>query len=79
MKPATTPSAGEHLIAYAYPSSPRATSHKLGKVGCYVVQTDTNEVPQPTYGEALAHAQALGTKPQRWSMDHPMNARFLSN
>lgn len=76
---ATTPNQGEHLIAYAYPSSPRACRLKHGKAGCYVVQTASQETPLATYPDALALAQRLGTAPQRWSMDHPLNARFLNH
>lgn len=78
MKPnATAPAPGEHLIVYAYPSSPRACRLKRGETGCYVVEAAGTEIPLPSYGEALERAMTLGTKPQRWSMDHPLNAHFL--
>ena len=75
---ATAPAPGEHLIAYAYPSSPRACRLHRGRTGCYVVQTFSAEVPMETFDAAVRHAKALGTAPQRWSMDHPSNAHFLS-
>lgn len=76
---ATTPAEGEHLIAYAYPSSPLACRLKRGNAGCYVVQTVSQQTPLATYPAALELAQSLGTAPQRWSMDHPLNARFLNH
>ena len=29
------------------------------------------------YLDALAYAQTLGTDPDRWSIDHPANSKFL--
>lgn len=78
MKPTTTTAQGEHVIAYAYPSSPRACSLRHGKAGCYVVDAAGIETPLATYSDAVALAQTLGTTPQRWSMDHPLKARFLT-
>jgi len=74
---ATSPIAGEHLIAYAYPSSPRASRLNRGRTGCYVVQTASGEVAVASFDEALQRVKPQGTAPQRWSMDHPLNARFL--
>ena len=71
-----------HTIGYAYPSSTLA--HRLGRArqGCHYVtiglrQRASRTTPFCTYSEALRHAQTLGTSPDRWSMDHPLNAHFL--
>lgn len=73
---ARTPQVNEHTISYAYPSSPLACSLKRGKTGCYVVQTVDAELPFEGYHSAKEHADSLGTTPQRWSMDHPLNEAF---
>lgn len=69
--------AGQHSISYAYPSSSEAERLGHGKVGTYVVQTADAATTHPTYEAALGNATALGTTANRWSMDHPANARFL--
>lgn len=73
---ATRPQGNEHTICYAYPSSPLACKLKRGMTGCYVVQTVGAELPFEGYDSAKGHADSLGTTPQRWSMDHPLNAAF---
>jgi hypothetical protein len=70
------PANGEHMIVYAYPSSPLADS--LGaKLGTYVVTIAGADVAMPTYNAAVDHIADKGTKPSRWSLDHSENARFL--
>jgi hypothetical protein len=69
---------GEHLIAYCYPTSEGACRHSRGKTGCYVVQVGSEaEEAVDSFAEAISKVSARGTGPQRWSMDHEMNLRFL--
>lgn len=65
-----------HRISYAYPSSPMA--RKLGRnaKGCYVAQIGAALTAHDTYAAALAYVAPMGTSPERWSIDHPENARF---
>lgn len=69
---------GEHLIGYAYPSSPLAKRMGRSRTGCYFVQTTAQQSPQPSYDAAVGHVAQLGTVPQRWSIDHPLNAWALA-
>ncbi len=73
----TQPKRGEHLISYAYPTSPVAVRLKRAREGCYAVTTDMAALPFPSYREALDHVETLKTTPQRWSMDHPLNRKYL--
>lgn len=75
--PTNTIGEGQHRISYAYPTSPSACRHGRGADGTYVVATAAGETPVPDYAAALENIQRLGTVPNRWSMDHPENARFL--
>jgi hypothetical protein len=68
----TTPQAGEHVIAYAYPNS--TTARKLGQQhGCFAVHLVGDVIGHGTYTDCVAHVSTLGTRPARWSMDHPWN------
>ena len=62
----------KHTICYAYPTSDLAL--KVGKHGYVVNETRQFDV----YSDALEYAKALGTEPDRWSIDHPANASFLT-
>jgi hypothetical protein len=74
----TDPGAGEHVISYAYPSSPRAEALGHGQSGCYVVRVaGAGAVARASYQDCLAHVEPLGTRPGRWSMDHPAHAHML--
>lgn len=73
----TTLQSGEHKISYAYPSSTSATRLGRGKTGCYVLEVTGKAQATDSYADAVEKAQAQGTTPNRWSMDHPLNARFL--
>ena len=73
----TTLKDGEHKISYAYPSSPNATRLGRGKSGCYVIEVGGKAEAADSYEQAAGKAQALATAPNRWSMDHPLNASFL--
>ncbi len=72
----TKPKAGEHIIGYAYPGSDtaRALHHELN--GCYVVWLVGQMHAHPNYASCVAQVSALGTRPGRWSADHPWNQRF---
>jgi hypothetical protein len=67
----------EHTISYAYPSSSSAARLGRGKTGCYVLEVGGKAQANDSYADAVVQAQAQGTAPSRWSMDHPLNARFL--
>lgn len=66
-----------HVIGYAYPTSETAQALGRGKTGCYYFAAAGALAPHDSYLSALAAAQAAGTTPDRWSMDHPANDRFL--
>ncbi len=72
----TKPKAGEHVIGYAYPTSTNATFLGKGKTGCFVVHVVGNMTAHPNYADCVALVKTLGTRPGRWSIDHPWNHRF---
>jgi hypothetical protein len=64
----------KHEICFAYPSSDLAD--KMGKHGYMVIHgKETKQFDE--YEDAFAFAQSLGTEPDRWSIDHHLNASFL--
>ena len=69
----TKPKAGEHVIGYAYPSSTTARYLGKGEIGCFVVHVVGNMTAHPNYSDCVAQVKTLGTRPGRWSMDHPWN------
>jgi hypothetical protein len=77
MEDCTAPNDGEHVISYAYPSSPHAEALGQGQRGCYVVRVVGDTVAHATYCACIAHVESLGTAPGRWSMDHPAHAHTL--
>lgn len=68
-------SAAQHTITYAYPSSLNAARVGRAAQGAYCLAVGTSIQGYDTYQAALA--AVAGTQPSRWSMDHPLNARFL--
>lgn len=78
----------EYHIGYAYPTSPAArrvasrTSHHAGsrdiyRTGCYYYSGPDDVLL--AFGTATAaeeHASTTGLQPDRWSIDHPANAKF---
>ena len=68
-----------HSIAYAYPSSTLAHQLSRSASGFYTVTVGSKTTAHDTYAQAVACAAALGTEPQRWSMDNPDNTRFLAH
>lgn len=71
-----TPSAVEHVIGYAYPSSTLATQLGFAKSGCFTVQVAGTLAPAKTYNDARAAVKRLGTTPGRWSWDHANNSHL---
>lgn len=69
----------EHVIGYAYPTSPDATRLGFGSTGCWTVAVAGKTVPAKTYPDALAVTAKLGTVPGRWSKDHPLNASLVAS
>lgn len=65
-----------YVVGYAYFSSPLAKRLGRAAQGCYYVTTAKTAVPFDTFAQALAHAPTTGLKPDRWSLDHPLNERF---
>ena len=72
----------KHEILYAFPPSYKA--YIMGNHGymisygkddptCYYTTQRVDDLE-----EALDFVILLGTEPERWSMDHPLNASFLS-
>jgi hypothetical protein len=78
MDDCTAPGPGEHVISWAYPSSPRAVALGFPGAGCYVLRVH-GEDPHgyDLYATCVAVVGALGTNPGRWSMDHPAHAKYL--
>lgn len=64
----------EHVISYAYPSSPEAQRHRHGRTGCFILKAPGVDKPVETFELAKSEAAKLGTVPGRWSFDHPENA-----
>lgn len=64
----------EHEISFAYPSSPAATRFGFGEQGCYTIKVGKDEKALTSLSLALKHAESLGSRPSRWSIDHPLNA-----
>lgn len=73
----SSPGLGEHAIVYAYPGSPSAKAVGRDREGAYCVKAGKKITGYASYAEAVEAAKALGTTPWRWSMDHPLNAKFL--
>ena len=71
------PAVGEHSIGYAYPSSTLAKKMGRAKTGCHYVDAGGATTAVDSYSAAAEHAKSLGTKPNRWSMDHQANEAFL--
>lgn len=68
----------EHHISYAYPTSSNAKAVDREHTGAFCVRIDGALTGYSTYAEALASIEALSSTPGRWSMDHPLNERFLT-
>lgn len=66
----------EHEIGYAYPSSDHASRLHHSKTGCFTLKTCELELPFSSFQLAAKKAEELGTKPGRWSWDHPLNQGF---
>lgn len=66
----------EHVIGYAYPSSPLAVQLGYSKSGCFTVEVAGKTTPAKSYGDAKASVGRLGTVPGRWSWDHPCNSHL---
>jgi hypothetical protein len=69
----------EHVIGYAYPSSPRAQQLGFSKTGCFTVEVAGRPTPVGSYHEAKMVVDRLGTVPGRWSMDHPSNSHLIQH
>ena len=65
-----------HKISYAYPSSQNAGKAGL-KSGGWCLEVGGKLTGHASYSVAVAAIPA-GSKPDRWSADHPANARFLN-
>ena len=65
-----------HTITYGYPSSENARRVGRGAQGAYCLAVEQEITGHASYDAALAAVR--GTAPSRWSMDHPLNARFLT-
>jgi hypothetical protein len=66
-----------HYIGYAYPSSPAAEKLGRSRVGCWFIRLGKRyQGAFATAEEAIAAAAKMGTQPERWSRDHPLNAHL---
>lgn len=61
-----------HYILYAYPGSSMAIRHGFAETGCYSLESNLMKTYYPTYESVVEAALLLGTKPERYSMDHPL-------
>lgn len=75
----TLPKAGEHVIGYAYPGSDTATKLGQATTGCMVVWLVGETHAHANYNACIDHVSALGTRPGRWSMDHPWNQHLYTH
>jgi hypothetical protein len=78
----------EYHIGYAYPTSPIAQriaastsrhggSRDIYRQGCYYYSgPDDDLVAFGSVADAEEHARSTGLQPDRWSIDHPANAKF---
>ena len=66
-----------HCISYAYSTSHAARKLGHGPTGCYILTIGSIDRAFPRLSDAIAAAIDAGTEPDRWSIDHPSNARFL--
>lgn len=70
------PGSVEHVIGYAYPSSPLAKQLGYAKTGCFTIEVAGKTTPAMSYSDAKASVGRLGTVPGRWSWDHPSNSHL---
>ena len=67
---------GFHYVGYAYPTSTMASRLNRAKDGCWFLRVEGRpDAGFSSRENAVAAAAAAGTKPDRWSVDHPANAR----
>lgn len=71
--------ADTYSVGYCYPSSPLARTLGRSRTGCYYVATPEKMRPFSTFEQALGHASTTGLQPERWSLDHPLNASYRPN
>jgi hypothetical protein len=65
-------------IGYAYPSS--ETANKLRRPdGCYFYRAGQDLKAFDAAADAEEHAKAGGLAPSRFSIDHPLNAKYRAN
>ena len=69
---------GEHEVSYAYPSSPLAIQLGYSGTGCFVFSKRGQTLPFTAKSDALVWASLSGTRPMRWSIDHPANQHLAS-
>lgn len=67
-----------HCLSYAYPTSAVAVAHSCGVTGCYVLEFGLAQTAFKEFGEAIAAMKLLGSLPERWSIEHSLNIRFMS-
>ena len=60
-------------ISYAYATSPQANEFKKPD-GCYVLDDGVTKQPFDFYPDARLAARG---EPGRWSIDHPLNTKYL--
>lgn len=71
----TASNTGEHVIAYAYPTSEASRELGCERTGCYTLQAKGKATAHKTFNQAVRAAEELGTTPGPWSMDHPKHAK----
>lgn len=77
-RPESVPANGPtYHVGYAYPTSPAAKAMRRESTGGYYVQVH-GLIPCDTFEQAMALAAELQATPDRWSMDHPLNLKFLT-
>lgn len=65
-----------YTVGYCYPRSPLARRLGRARAGCYYLATASKTQPFDSFEQALAQATTTGLQPQRWSLDHPLNAKY---
>lgn len=67
-----------YCIGYAYPTSTHATKCGYPISGCWTLEVGRKVTGYATRTEAIEAASKTGLPTDRWSMDHPDNAKLAA-
>lgn len=73
-----TEEASSYEVGYAYPTS--ETANRLNRsAGCHFYRASAVLLAFDAAADAEAYARSTGLAPSRFSIDHPMNAKYRLN